>query len=194
MSNLVSEYALVHPMAHVSDSHVHSGVRIWQFASVIRGAVVLEGAQIAHGALVDGAHVGEGALIGAGALVHPGTIIEDYVFVGPGVTFCNDAWPRTDKSGFQLFVPALAMHYEVRRKEATIVVEKGASIGANATILPGVVLGEGCMIAAGAVVRQSVGPRHLLHRSGRVSPIPDEQETTGRETRVRKALRRDDTL
>ncbi len=188
MDGLISEYALVHPMACVADSHIHAGVRVWQFASVIRGAVVLEGAQIAHGALVDGAHIGQGVLVGSNASIHPGTVIDDHAFIGPGVTFCNDAWPRTDKGGFDLFLPAFAMEYEQRKRQATIVVEKGASIGANATILPGIVIGAGAMVSAGAVVRNNVGPAHLLHRDGRVSLISDEREKAARETRNRTAL------
>ena len=72
--------------------------------------------------------------------------LEDDVFVGPNATFTNDLAPRSRNAAAQL-LPTL--------------VRKGASIGANATILPGLTIGEGAMVGAGAVVTKDVPPRTL---------------------------------
>ena len=94
----------------------------------------------------------------------PGFRIGVGCFLGPNVVLCNDAWPRADHDGFDL--EAL-----MSGGFTAIQIEAGASIGANATILPGIRIGEGAMIAAGAVVGVDVPPKHLYHRNGDVQPI-----------------------
>ena len=69
-------------------------------------------------------------------------IIEDNVFIGPNVTFCNDKYPKSRNKDWKL---------------EPVVIKKGASIGANATILPGVTIGENALIGAGAIVTKNVG-------------------------------------
>ena len=78
-----------------------------------------------------------------GVQLWDGLRIEDDVFIGPNVTFCNDKYPKSRDKEFR------AVGTTVRR---------GASIGANATILPGIVIGEGAMIGAGAIVTKNVPP------------------------------------
>jgi UDP-2-acetamido-3-amino-2,3-dideoxy-glucuronate N-acetyltransferase len=85
--------------------------------------------------------IGDRVTVKSGVQLWDGIFIEDDVFIGPNVTFTNDKFPRSKQ---------YLSHYP-----ATIV-EKGASIGANATILPGVRIGEGSMIGAGSVITQSV--------------------------------------
>ena len=70
-----------------------------------------------------------------------GIEIEDDVFIGPNATFCNDRYPKSKNKGFNL---------------EKIVIKKGSSIGANATILPGVTIGENVMIGAGAIITKDV--------------------------------------
>ena len=70
-----------------------------------------------------------------------GMRVEDNVFIGPNVTFCNDKYPKSKNKNFKL---------------EPVIIKKGASIGANATILPGVTIGENALIAAGSVVTKNV--------------------------------------
>jgi UDP-2-acetamido-3-amino-2,3-dideoxy-glucuronate N-acetyltransferase len=157
--------AFIHPLAHVSDGvELGHGVKVWQFASVIRGARIGAGSSIASCAVVDAARLGEGCIVGHGASVHPGTEIGAGVFIGPGAVVCNDAWPRSDKSGFEadrLISGALV----------TVRIEDGAGVGANAVILPGVTIGKGSFVAAGAVCDQSVPAGHLFKKSGQIVEI-----------------------
>jgi acetyltransferase-like isoleucine patch superfamily enzyme len=137
---------------------------VWQFASVIRGGVVGADCNIGSGATIDSARLGDRVSIGHGAFICPGIFIEDDVFIGPGVIFCNDAWPSTDKTGFDL--DAL-----ISGSIVTTRVRAGASIGAGAIVLPGVDIGEYAMIAAGSTVAKSVEANHLHKRNGEICPI-----------------------
>lgn len=187
---LVDKTAFVHAFACVADSAVGARTQVWQFASVIRGAVVGEDCVIASGTMVDGSRVGDRSHISPGVEMGPGYIIGPDVFIGPNATFCNDRWPRADKTGLGLWVPAIAWaSSELSRAHMAIVVERGATIGANAVILPGVVLGQYCMIAAGAVVERDVPPRHLLSRDGTLKEISDDDEASHLLGRVRLAAR-----
>jgi len=157
-----------HPLAVVDREGCEIGLdcTIWQFASVIRKARLGNNCTIAANAIVDGAWLGDGCLVGHAASIHPGTKLGNNVFVGPGAIFCNDMWPRTDKTGFQ-YPP---------REAWTIIAEDGASIGAGAIILPGVVIGKGAMVAAGVVCSQPVRAGHILRRDGTMEVIPEGTE------------------
>ncbi len=179
----------IHPMALVTDSEIGEDVKIWQFASVIRGAVIKDGAQIASGALIDGSYIGEGSAIGQSVIMGPGFVIGRECFLGPNVVLCNDTWPRIHKGHFTGYQPATGLSEQELRDQAAIVIKDGVSIGANATILPGVTLGTGCMIAAGAVVSCDVPDRYLYHRDGGITPITSKLEKIRLEGRCKRALR-----
>ena len=125
------------------------GVRIWHFCHVMDGARIGAGSQLGQGCFV-----GRNALIGARSRlqnqvnVFEGVELGDDVFVGPGVTFTNVRNPRA--------------HVSRRAEFARTVVRSGATLGANSTILPGIVLGEYCFVAAGAVVTRDVAPFALV--------------------------------
>lgn len=112
--------------------------------SVVREDVELgRGTRICSHCYIDsGVTIGENCKIKNGVFVFEGAVIEDDVFIGPGVVFTNDPFPRAGKK----FGPP---YPETR-------VCRGASIGANATILPGVTIGEGAMVGAGSVVTEDV--------------------------------------
>ena len=151
------EPAFIHPLAHVVDSGVGDRTKVWQFASITRGTVIGKDCTISPFALLDGPIIGDRCSIGMHCAIGPGFVIGDDVFIGPSVTFANDAWPTTDKDGFDA---------EALRDGSLVVIRVGnrASIGANAVILPGVTIGEGAMIAAGAVVTCDVPAGHLFTR------------------------------
>lgn len=167
---------VIHPLAFV-DNTVSIGprTRVWQFASVIRGAVLGADCNVSAGAMLDGAQCGDRCIFGSGVAIGPGFVIGDDVFVGPNVVFCNDRWPATHTQGFD--------QGTLRSGFVTIRVGDGAAIGANVTLLPGVVIGERAVIAAGVVVERNVPANTLLDRKGGWSTIKDEW----RELRMREA-------
>lgn len=138
------------------------GTKVWQFASIIRGAAVGANCNIASCAIIDGAQVGDGCLIGHGAQLHPGTKLGNRVFVGPGAIFCNDMWPSVSKEGFEL------------GGGWTVIAEDETVIGAGAVILPGVRIHKGGMVAAGACVDRDVLPGMIWRRNGYMGTIPDD--------------------
>lgn len=149
---------MIHPKAHVDATcFVGAGVKVWQFASVTGKTVLGRGTSVSPFAMLHGPDIGPDCIISGGVMMGPGFRLGRGVFVGPNVTVCNDAWPRAHKDGYRADLLA-AGHY-------CVIVEDGASIGANAVVLPGVRIGAGAMIAAGEVVTGDVPAGHL-YRGG----------------------------
>jgi acetyltransferase-like isoleucine patch superfamily enzyme/dTDP-4-dehydrorhamnose 3,5-epimerase-like enzyme len=138
----------VHERGLCESRDVGAGTRIWAFAHVLAGARVGADCNICDGVFVeDGAVIGDRVTVKCGVQVWKGVQLEDDVFVGPNATFTNDPHPRSRQW--------LAEHPRT-------VVRRGASIGANATILPGLEIGMGAMVGAGAVVTRSVPPNAVV--------------------------------
>lgn len=139
----------VHPRALCESDSVGAGTRVWAFAHVLPGAVVGRACNIGEGAFIeDGAVVGDRVTVKNGVLIWDGVTIEDDVFLGPGTVFTNDLRPRAEiRRGSVGFVPTL--------------VRRGASLGANVTVVCGVTIGSYAMVAAGSVVTRDV-PDHAL--------------------------------
>jgi len=134
--------AYIHPNALCESSAVGDRTRVWAFAHVLPGAVIGEDCNICDGVFVENeVVVGDRVTVKCGVQLWDGVTLEDDVFVGPNVTFTNDAFPRSGQ------------HPE---SYAKTLVRKGASIGGNATILPGIKIGAGAMIGAGSVVTRDV--------------------------------------
>jgi len=132
----------IHPSADVKSTRVGEGTRIWQSAVVFEGSQIGSECNICAFTLIENdVRIGDRVTIKSGVYLWDGLDIEDDVFIGPCVTFTNDKWPRSGCRDF--------------RKYRTIV-KQGASIGANATILPGVTIGEKSMIGAGSVVTKDI--------------------------------------
>lgn len=147
-----------HPLALVESDQIGPGTRIWAFAHVMRGAQVGRNCNLGeHSFLETGASAGNNVTIKNNVCVWMGVTLEDDVFVGPNATFTNDRFPRSGR------MPQAGQRYLRREQwlELTIV-ERGASIGANATILPGIRVGRYSMIAAGALVTADVPPFALM--------------------------------
>ena len=156
--------AFIHPKAHVQGARVGARTKIWQFASVTAGTVIGEDCSIWPHALLDGPAIGDRCKIASSVAMGPGFQVGNDVFIGPSVTFCNDLWPRTDATGWDVS--------KLRDGSCVaVIVESGASIGAGAVILPGVRIGAGAMIAAGAVCGIDVPSGCLFRRDGRVVEI-----------------------
>lgn len=147
-----------HPAALVEADDVGSGTRVWAFAHVMRGARIGRCCNIGDHAFVEsGAVVGDNVTLKNNVCVWMGVTLGDDVFVGPNATFTNDRHPRSPR------MPQVAEKYgSVDNWLLPTIVEQGVSIGANATILPGLRLGRFSMIAAGSVVTSDVPPFALV--------------------------------
>ncbi len=138
----------IHPSADVQSKQIGEGTRVWQYVVILSGAVIgRDGNICSHCFIENQVVVGDRVTVKCGVQLWDGVTLEDDVFVGPNATFTNDREPRSRNAGATL-LPTL--------------VKKGASIGANATILPGLTIGEGAMVGAGAVVTKDVPPRTLV--------------------------------
>ena len=132
----------IHSLADVQSSQIGANTYIWQFCVVLKDAVIGDDCNINCQVFIENdVVIGNRVTIKPGVQIWDGITIEDDVFIGPNVTFTNDLKPRSKQ------YPAAFIR--------TIVKER-ASIGANATILPGITIGENAMIGAGSVVLKDV--------------------------------------
>jgi UDP-2-acetamido-3-amino-2,3-dideoxy-glucuronate N-acetyltransferase len=132
----------VHPSAEVHTTKIGAGTTIWQFCVVLAGARIGTDCNInAHCFIEDQVVVGDHVTVKCGVQLWNGVTLEDHVFVGPNATFTNDRYPRSKV-------------HDVRLESTRV--GRGASIGANATILCGVTIGRDAMIGAGSVVTKDV--------------------------------------
>lgn len=140
--------AFIHPNALCESSQVGDGTRIWAFAHVLPGARIGRDCNICDHVFVENdVVVGDRVTVKCGVQLWDGVELEDDVFIGPNATFTNDVFPRSK------LYPAQFGRTTVR---------KGASIGANATLLPGITIGARAMVGAGAVVTRSVPPNAVV--------------------------------
>jgi acetyltransferase-like isoleucine patch superfamily enzyme len=148
-SSIVPEGPAIHPTAVVeAGAEIGFASRVWHHAHVRSGAVVGSRCVLGKNVFVDaGAVIGDGVKIQNNVSVYVGVTIADDVFVGPSVTFTNDRVPR-----------AFAADWQVTET----FVDRGASIGANATIVCGVRIGAYAMVGAGSTVTRSVRDHELV--------------------------------
>lgn len=133
---------MIHSLSDVQSVCIGEGTNIWQFCVVLEGAVIGADCNICANCFIESdVIVGDRVTIKCGVQLWDGLRVEDDVFIGPNVTFCNDKYPRSRNKEFQ---------------PQGITVKQGTSIGANATILPGITIGENAMIGAGAIVTRDV--------------------------------------
>jgi acetyltransferase-like isoleucine patch superfamily enzyme len=138
----------VHPRAIVETASVGKGTRIWAFAHVLPGAVVGEDCNVCdHVFIENDVRIGDRVTVKSGVQLWDGLTVEDDVFIGPNATFTNDRLPRSKHPA------APRLRTVVRRR---------ASVGANATVLPGVTIGANAMVGAGAVVTHDVPPNAIV--------------------------------
>lgn len=142
----------VHPSSFVDEgAQVGDGTKIWHYSHVMGGAEIGEHCSLGQNVFVArNVKIGDHVKIQNNVSVYEGVILEDYVFCGPSMVFTNvkiprSAYPRNTSEDYQ-----------------TTLVKHGASIGANATVICGVTVGEWAFIAAGAVVTKDVPPYALV--------------------------------
>lgn len=138
----------IHGLSDVQSNRIGNNTKIWQFTVVLENAVIGENCNIcAHVFLENDVVVGDNVTIKNGVQLWDGITVENNVFIGPNVTFTNDLYPRSKQYPDEYL--------------RTFICE-GASIGANATILPGIRVGKNAMVGAGSVVTHDVPPNAIV--------------------------------
>jgi len=139
---------MIHPSADVQASAIGEGTRIWQFVVILPKAVIGDDCNIcSHCFIENDVILGNRVTVKSGVQLWDGLRVGDDAFIGPNATFANDKFPRSRQ------------HLE---KVVETVIDDGASIGAGATVLPGIRIGRRAMIGAGAVVTRSVPPNAIV--------------------------------
>ena len=160
-----------HPQALVESPHIGEGTQIWAFAHVLPGAVIGCDCNLCDHTFVENDVVlGDRVTVKCGVHLWDGTRLEDDVFIGPNAAFSNDPFPRSKQ------------HLE---QHPLTIIRRGASIAANATILPGLTIGQHAMVGAGAVVTHSVppyavvtgNPARIVRYTSSLAPSPDAERT-----------------
>lgn len=140
--------SFIHPLADVAESLIGPGTRVWQFVVVLKGAKIGADCNICAQTLIEGdVVIGDRVTVKSGVQIWDGSVIGDDVFIGPNATFSNDLYPRSK---------------QYPSKFSGVTIHNGASIGANATLLPGITIGERSMVGAGAVVTKDVPARAVV--------------------------------
>lgn len=138
----------IHPQALCETDQVGEGTRVWAFAHILPGARIGRDCNICDGVFIENrVRIGDRVTVKCGVQLWDGITVEDDVFIGPNATFCNDPFPRSKQTP-ENYPPTL--------------IQQGASIGANATVLSGLTIGTGAMVGAGAVVTRSVPPHAIV--------------------------------
>lgn len=133
---------MINSLADCKSKNIGNNTNIWQFCVIFPDAKIGENCNICANVLIENdVIVGNNVTVKSGVQLWDGIIVEDNVFIGPNATFTNDLYPRSKNPDWKL--------------EKTLI-KKGASIGANATILCGITIGENAMIGAGSVVTKDV--------------------------------------
>jgi UDP-2-acetamido-3-amino-2,3-dideoxy-glucuronate N-acetyltransferase len=162
VSRTITSPFFVHPTALCESPDIGPGTRIWAFAHVMSGARVGRDCNICdHSFIESGAVLGDRITVKNSVAIWDGVVIEDEVFIGPNVAFTNVLTPRV---GFK----------KTRAQFSSTVVRRGASLGANATVVCGVSIGEYAVVGAGAVVTRDVSADAV------VAGVPGRAVVSGR--------------
>lgn len=139
----------IHPTAEVKTECVGLNTFIWQFSIILEDVKIGSNCNInSHTFIENNCIIGDNVTIKCGVYLWNNTVVEDNVFIGPNATFSNDKYPKSRK--------------KPKDFEKTIL-KKGCSIGANATILPGIIIGENAIIGAGSVVTKDVKKNTVVY-------------------------------
>ena len=140
---------MIHKLADVQSQNIGENTNIWQFCVVLKNAKIGNNCNINAGVLVENdVVIGNNVTIKSGVQIWDGVTLGDSVFIGPNVTFTNDFLPRSKQ-------------YPKDFLKTTI--KEFASVGANSTIIGGVIIGEYAMIGAGSVVTKDVKTQELWY-------------------------------
>ncbi len=133
---------MLHPNSDIQSNNIGEGTNIWQYCVILEGAIIGQNCNICFNVFIENdVVVGNNVILKSGVQLWDGITLEDNVFVGPNVTFTNDKLPR---SGQRLL------------EFSRTIIKKGASIGANATIICGITIGSYAMVGAGSMVTKDI--------------------------------------
>ena len=139
----------LHHLSDIQSEHIGDGTSVWQFCVILPGAKIGSNCNICANVLIENdVVIGNNVTVKSGVQIWDGVKIEDDVFIGPNVTFTNDIVPRSK-------------HYPEHFENT--VIRKGASIGANSTIVAGNEVGAYAMIGAGSVVTKNIPANTLWY-------------------------------
>ena len=132
----------IHPLSDVKSKNIGAGTTVWQYAVIFEHAVIGENCNIcAHTLIENKVLIGDNVTIKSGVYLWDGITLEDNVFIGPCAAFTNDMYPRSKQYSSEY---------------PKTLIKKGASVGANATILPGIPIGYNSIVGAGSVVTKDI--------------------------------------
>ena len=138
----------IHPLSDVMSTTIGQKTKVWQYSVILPKAVIGENCNIcAHTLIENDVVIGDNVTVKSGVYVWDGITLKDNVFIGPCVTFTNDKKPRSK---------------QYPNEFPKTVIEEGASIGANATLLPGITIGKNALVGAGAVVTKNVPENAIM--------------------------------
>ncbi|TYB33261.1 MAG: N-acetyltransferase [Flexistipes sinusarabici] len=138
---------MIHELADVQTQNIGKNTSIWQFCVILNKAVIGSNCNICSNVFIENdVIIGNNVTIKNGVQIWDGITIEDDVFIGPNATFTNDFAPRSKQHPVEF---------------SKTIIKKGASIGANSTLLCGLVVEEYSMIGAGSVVTKDIGKQEL---------------------------------
>jgi UDP-2-acetamido-3-amino-2,3-dideoxy-glucuronate N-acetyltransferase len=136
--------AKIHPLSDIHSKNIGENTMIWQYCVILKGAIIGDHCNINCQVFIENdVKIGNFVTIKPGVQIWDGVTVEDHVFIGPNVTFTNDLIPRSKQ-------------YPTTFEKTLL--QKGASIGANATIIAGNTIGEYALIGAGSVITKDVPP------------------------------------
>lgn len=139
----------IHEKALVETKQIGEGSRIWAFVHILPNAVIGRNANICDMCFVENdVTLGDNVTVKCHVALWDGITIEDNVFIGPSASFTNDNLPRSKNTSY---------------KQLKTLLKRGCSIGANATILPGIRIGSYAMVGAGSVVTKNVEDYSLVY-------------------------------
>ncbi|TDS13690.1 acyltransferase [Sphingobacterium paludis] len=139
----------IHPTSDVQSSNIGEGTCVWQYSVILQGAIIGSNCNINFNVFIENdVIIGNNVTIKSGVQIWDGVTIEDDAFLGPNVTFTNDLVPRSK---------------QYPESFERTVVKKGASIGANSTIVAGNTIGQYAFLGAGSVVTKSIPDFHVYY-------------------------------
>lgn len=138
----IQEQTFIHELSEVQTDDIGKETFVWQFTVILKNAKIGSNCNINAQVFIENDVIlGDNITVKSGVQLWDGIRVEDNVFIGPNVTFANDKYPRS----------------KIYPKEfPKTIIKKGASIGANATILSGITIGESSLIGAGSVVTKDI--------------------------------------
>ena len=139
----------IHPLSDVQSTQIGERTTIWQYVVILSSAVIGCNTNICSHVLIENdVIIGDNVTIKSGVQLWDGIVIEDNVFIGPNVTFTNDLYPRSKQ--YPISFPKT-------------IIKKGASIGANATVITGIEIGTYTLVGAGSVITKNTPPYSLWY-------------------------------